>query len=537
MFHLPRPHLSLPLRRKGKTVRTDDLGFSRGQIIVLFAAALMVLIGILGIAIDVSYAWVQEMRMQRAADAAALAGAVYLPDDPAGGTAASIASAKQNGYSGGVNHVTITAVQNTPNHEQMDVTITAQVPTFFMQVFGITSLTPSRTSHAQFHLPVPMGSPLNVFGDPTATDLNGNALNFWAAIQGPCTLKENGDPYATKDTTTVHQNCNSVTASNSEYKGPAGGDPGAYNYAVKIPSGSSGNLVIQLYDPQYCARSDNNQDAGDFDFQYNGGQKSFFSTTFTLYNPSDTPYDLTDDTVNTSVTYPGDGSTSSTNPSTHSCSSYYGTSGGTGVFTGKWITFATIAGASGTYRLNVGTTATGSTYSNGSNQFGIRATLNGGPGPEVFAGVVGAESAMSIFNNLASGTSYIYLAQISAACAGKTMEVDLFDPGDLNGTGVMYFEMPNGGSYSDATFTWRDSGTNLTSTGTQSASTTSVTTATGGSSHFNGHWLVVTIKIPSSYTASLNGWWKVKYVITGGAAHDRTTWRVEIRDSPVHLVG
>jgi hypothetical protein len=61
-----------------------------------------------------------------------------------------------------------------------------------------------------------------------------------------------------------------------------------------------------------------------------------------------------------------------------------------------------------------------------------------------------------------------------------------------------------------------------------------VVTASGGTSNFQGHWVVVSIRIPANYTG---GWWKIRYVITGGAAHDRTTWRVEIRDSPVHLVG
>jgi len=45
---------------------------------------------------------------------------------------------------------------------------------------------------------------------------------------------------------------------------------------------------------------------------------------------------------------------------------------------------------------------------------------------------VGTQSTMSIFNNLQVGTSYIYLAQIDSTNAGKTLIVDLYDPGDLN---------------------------------------------------------------------------------------------------------
>jgi hypothetical protein len=537
MIRIPRPHLGLPFRRAQKAER--DVELTRGQIIVLFALSLTVFIGIMGLAIDVSYTWVNEMRMQRAADAGALAGAVYLPDDPTSATNAAVAALQQNGYVAGAT-VTISAVQDSANREQMDVTLSAQVPTFFMRLFGINTLTPSRTAHAQFHLPVPMGSPLNVFGYPSSTDLQGNALNYWAAINGPCTLKANGDPYATLDTTPVDTNCSSVTTpDNTEYKAPSTGDPGAYDYAVKVPV--AGTLTIQLYDPEFCPRSSENTDTGDTTWT----SGSNFSTTFTLYNPTNTPYDLTNAVVTSTgsanpATYPGDGSTSTSDGQsgkTHSCSSYYVTGSG-GSYTGKWLTFATFAAAAGTYRLNVGTNEVGTGPADGINQYAVKASLNGGSGsqPQVYAGVAGAQSAMSVFNNLASGTSYIYLAQINSTNAGKTMEVDLFDPGDVAGTGVMYFEIPTSSGWSDSPFVWRDSGTTLSASGTNSGSVTSVTTASSGNSRFNGHWLVVTITIPSNYTAPQNGWWKIKYVISGGAAHDRTTWGVEIRDSAVHLV-
>lgn len=532
MFRLPRPHLPVRrfTRRDDSSTERDEVVLNRGQIIVLFAGALLFFIGIMGLAIDMSYLWVNEMRMQKAADGAALAGAVYLPDDPAQAHDAAIAMATRNGYSAS-GTVAIDAQRNSGNHEQMDVTITARVPTFFMRAFGVNSLAPARTAHAQFHLPVPMGSPLNVFGDPTATDLQGNPLNFWAAIQGPCTKKENGDPYATKQTTTVANNCAAAGVSNGEYKYPAGGDPGTYDYAVKVTT--PGTLTIQLYDPEYCWRKTQGQDTGD---TYFSDANSKWDTTFRLYAPSDTPYDLADDAVVASVTYPGN-QLPTPSSAANSCSSYYVTGNSHDNYVGKWITFASAGAGVGTYRLNIQTTPVGTSSADGSNHFGIRATLNGGnSGVSVFAGVVGAESAMSIYNNVPTGTSYIYLAQLNSAVAGKTMEVDLFDPGDLNGTGVMSFMMPTGSGYTPATFSWRDSGTSLGNMGTPTANVTSVTTCSGGTSRFQGHWLVVTIRVPVTYTAPQNGWWKIRYVITGGAAHDRTTWRVQIKDAPVHLV-
>ncbi len=40
---------------------------------------------LLAVVLDVSWYWANTLRVQRAADAAALAGAVYLPDDVAHG--------------------------------------------------------------------------------------------------------------------------------------------------------------------------------------------------------------------------------------------------------------------------------------------------------------------------------------------------------------------------------------------------------------------------------------------------------------------
>jgi len=528
MPRLPRLHLKSPIRRTSAR-KSDELAMSRGQIIVLFAASLMVFIGIMGIAIDVSYAWVNEMRIQKASDAAALAGAVYLPDDPDTATSVALGAAVRNGYTGGVGGVSIDAHRDDANHEQMDVSISASIPTFFMRAFGINTMTATRVSHAQFHLPVPMGSPLNVFGSPTATDLAGNPLNFWAAIQGPCTLKANGDPYATKDLGTVHTNCGGAGVANDEYKGPAAGDPGAYDYAVKVLQ--AGTLKIELYDPEFCYRNAQGQDTGDTQFTSN----SKFTTVYTLYNPSDTPYDLTDDTVNTSQTYLGDQSTTAP---TGSCSSTYVSGSSHDNYVGKWITFANISASVGTYRLNIQTLSVGSSPADGSNSFSIRATSGGGSGtqPQVYAGLAGTQSAMSIYNNFAAGDSWLYLAQIKSSMAGKTMEIDLFDPGDMDGTGTMYFEIPGASSYSAATFNWRDSGTSLGPGGTLHSNVTSLVTAVNGSSNFQGHWVVVTTRIPADYTAPQNGWWKVKYNFTG-VAHERTTWRAQIIDSPVHLVG
>ncbi len=60
--------------------------------------------------------------------------------------------------------VIVTPAQDAVNNRQLNVRVTAPVGTFFMRVIGITSIQASRTSKAEYVLPVPMGSPQNYYG-------------------------------------------------------------------------------------------------------------------------------------------------------------------------------------------------------------------------------------------------------------------------------------------------------------------------------------------------------------------------------------
>ncbi|MHB8460010.1 MAG: pilus assembly protein TadG-related protein [Candidatus Limnocylindrales bacterium] len=483
---------------------------SRGQVIVMFAGGLIFFIGLMAIVVDISWYWANTLRVQRAADAAALAGVVYLPGDPITADTLAKAEATKNGYVSGTGGVVLTDSPNVTNPRRLDVTLSAPIDTFFMRVFGISTITVSRNSSAEYVLPVPMGSPLNYFGDPNATDLNGNKLNFWAAIQGTNTAKENGDPYATQVMTP-----NGVA--NPEYIAPSPGIPGAYNYGIKVVAGS-GPITVSLYDPEFCGRSSQFNDTGDVSNLYPGGGGSQVDTTFTLYDVSPTPLTYADDVALQSTTYPA------------SCSStYVSIDPVTGDYVGKWISFYTIAAPKpGLYRINVQTTLTG----NLSNQFSIRAVASSGPQPELYG-----LGSMSIYANMNSGITNLYLAQIAANYAGKTVEIRLFDPGDANGNASLGVLIPTGANtYAPVSFTYFDAGVNGTSTAPPSGPTTTLVTTQSGNRYYNGHWVVLRAVIPSAYTGPGNGWWKIQYNYSGGAAHDRTTWRVDILGNPVHLV-
>ena len=138
---------------------------SRGQILILFVMAIFVFTGMVAIVIDISWYWVNSLRVQRAADAAALAGVVQLPTNPSGASVLARAEAKKNGYDDALATISVTPVQDPlVTGRRLVVTVTAPVDMFFMRIFGINSITSSRTSKAEFVLPVPMGSPDNWYG-------------------------------------------------------------------------------------------------------------------------------------------------------------------------------------------------------------------------------------------------------------------------------------------------------------------------------------------------------------------------------------
>lgn len=138
----------------------------RGQVVVIFAGAIIAFVALCAIVIDVSWYWSSTLRMQRAADAAALAGVVWLPGNVGNAVAAAEAEATKNGYTTNpATGVTVTARQDMPLHpRRIQVTISGPVNTYFARVIGLTSLNASRQSKADFVLPVPMGSPQNFYG-------------------------------------------------------------------------------------------------------------------------------------------------------------------------------------------------------------------------------------------------------------------------------------------------------------------------------------------------------------------------------------
>jgi Flp pilus assembly protein TadG len=122
-----------------------------GQTVILVAAALPVLFGVVGLAFDIGYLEYSKRLAQTAADAGAVAGAIDLAYGNA--TAAAGAATAANGFTNGSGGVTVTVnnpplngphtAANDPNHNTnyVEVIVQAPEPTFFLKMIGITTST------------------------------------------------------------------------------------------------------------------------------------------------------------------------------------------------------------------------------------------------------------------------------------------------------------------------------------------------------------------------------------------------------------
>jgi Flp pilus assembly protein TadG len=516
-----------------------------GQIIAIFALMLTSLIGLVGIAIDVTFAWRDEMRIQRAADAAALAGVVYLPGDIAGGVNAATQEATKNGYTSSAKTV-VNARQNPDDIRQMNVTITAQTPTFFVRLFGVDHFTVTREAKAVFILPVPMGSPdsyYGVFGSwklrsgttvqqlgPSGQTIN--ARKLWGSMLTQGAATQNGDAYLPK----------------RNIPGPSGTSPqhssNYYDYAIEVPAGA--NATVYIFDPGYCA--------GDSGGTYGTGDKWFsgqnaVSAYYRLYNTNNQLYNpgaqtLVADSGNFFANQKASDTTiggPTPSGSLLNCANSAVTNPTDPRYWHlRWWPMATVnGGAEGTtYRLRT-TSDPGNTSQDGAdacNQFSIYVETDAGTSQVYGLG------AMQMYTPLPGGqTSEFYLAQIDQQSgAGKTIEISLWDPGDTNQRARLRILQPNAGGWSAvSTLNW--TAQRITSAGSNCNGTYSGSyiETYSTSSNYNGCWLTIRIVLPSSYNAPQDGWWKISYEMLGAAgtnSTDETTWQVNIRGNPVHLI-
>src|ERR1700736_49344 len=161
-----------PQRHNQSTGVLRRLKKQGGQAIVLLALTGTLLIGGVGIAVDLAVGYMYSIAAERAAAAAALSGVVFMPDqfDPASAvpvgsrndaTDRAVDEARRNGFTNGdpVTGAVVTPYRVPGHSNQLKVTVSRSASVFFMQIFGFQQYTVSRTAVAAYLPPISLGQP------------------------------------------------------------------------------------------------------------------------------------------------------------------------------------------------------------------------------------------------------------------------------------------------------------------------------------------------------------------------------------------
>src|SRR5579884_229764 len=246
---------------------------SRGQSAILVALLMVMLVSTMALGVDGARFYAEGLRVQKAADEAALAAVTQSGDLSAESMASDVVTRNLN-LTGGVT-ADVTALFSTNPINSVTVTVQEKnFPLLFAPVFGLKSATITRQSSAQYSAPLPMGNPSNTLGDPNqyidtftpASNTVSSPTNLMLSINGPDHWTEAGDPYeplyVLSDPPVV-----GPTPSVPEWytmKNPfrASASPkfDGYDYQVSVPPISSTTpqtftTYIQVYDAETCAYS------------------------------------------------------------------------------------------------------------------------------------------------------------------------------------------------------------------------------------------------------------------------------------------
>ena len=492
---------------------TDRTNSESGVSLPLVALMMVTLLGLAAFAVDLGWFYLNASRIQRAADASALAGVIHMPSDPTEASAVAHQVAQANGYEDlGVPGSYPTVLATTvPEPTQLQVTITDQVPTFFLKVFGMSNQVITKTAQAEFVPPLPLGSPDNQFGnscDPTQPGCVGQP-NFWANIHGRYTDTISGDAFSSACRKKTGSPCDGAN-SNSTFRDDAHKRPG-YLYGIETNGALS-------FDVEFIDLAFHNESGGlptgdlirtgDHSCGPTDPASCGPTVQVSLYPPDTTPLDVTDGTPICTQNIVPEAQVAETdaytweNPS--SC-------------------FLNVPGEPGIFVLQVRILSSGPDPV-GLNRYAVRSlpdTTN-----------LYALGDMSIFNNSTASVTSFHLAEVSDIYAGKTFVVELYDSGDSSANGTLELIDPSGFIFNDGPCDIY-SRTLVTDDWVLKSSPVDCAEEVTPQ-EYNGKWLKFQVVLPEDYNCT-DCWWKMNYDYSGGT-QDTTTWRAYILGNPIHLV-
>lgn len=386
---------------------------------------------------------------------------------------------------------------------------------------------------------------------------------FWAMIEGPQTVSPNGDAYNTR--CYIDNDCSSVQ--NLQYKPESDPNRGFW-YIVRAPSTPLSRIQINVFDASYNPSGDIDELAGDRSL----GDRNVFPTRFRVFAQPN-PLDFEDRQAL---------GHSSPNQTAGSC---HWELGSQAPFRGAWQELCTIDNPTpgGLYQVNVQTRGASG---NGVNGYAIEAVSCRTDGACFGSAAIDQTTAQpALFayssmgmqnNNTCSGSgctpppATFYLAEVGPQYAGKSLIIELWDPGDATGNASLFPKAPSAVApkpvrdipASDCSYTSRvlpnarQSSSAGGPTGRIEAAPRSsdfsgrcgIRTTVSGSRQFNGVWLTIRVEIPRDYTCNESTasnpvnpetdpnscWWGIEYSFSSSAS-DVTTWQARIEGNPVHL--
>ncbi len=531
----------------------QELSAESGFVLAQSALLLIPLLIFAAFATDIGSWYVEGQRVQRAADAAALAGVAHMPDSVAAEQAAREVAAR-NGFldatpndntdfeTGPVPQVRFSTI----NGEAVDVEIRTEADAFLGQLV-IDSIDVERYAIAEYVQPVHLGNPTSGLGTGTISETSLGLPNdeMWLAVTAYCQDHEQGDPFAVgyydgPSYLNGQRGCGS--ADNFVYPEANPNptfDPNAYVFVVEFQPGSPA-VDIDVYEPGVgCGGSGSTNDA-------TWGPL----LNFEIYGPSTSQdhRDFVDSNAPISVI----------SPAWNSCITNAPGADG-------WWSLAnnlpTPGPDGGFYYVKVSNRYPGSINNSpgdsfwreeSQNSFSLRAVRAGQTQLCAFSAAdttcpqLYALDWLPLYRQVPNNESPFYLAEVDESHAGERMVVTFFDAAegidnlqfvDSNGT-AMPFEW----RYSD-TSNGLLSGTDYFET-SYSASTDTCTWGgvganpcldTSDRSDWNDHFVQVAIDIPDNYTCGADCWWQIRYV-TSGTPSDRSVWSIVLQGDPVRLV-
>lgn len=467
--------------------RRGDEDPEGGYVLVMLTIMFTLLMLFAGYSVDAGNWNLHRNETQTAAEAAALGGVAFLPDD----FLTAQATAEQIALHHGYDNSQVTVALGSGNN-QLEVTVSEDVSNYFVRVIGKDTTNITSTATAEFEQPVEMGSPEHVLGNDPET---GFSPDYWLSIASRNVRKDQGDRFNTR-------RCNGGSTANCSGTWNAEYDNSGYKYAVKVTD-TSQPLRIQIFDPAWVwtgstCNIPNWPTAAEVAFlqtvddgsyldiplghyndaatRYAAGDTSWCvgddrpgstgpATRYTVRLPDSSPWSDTDNTsINISgcrpETFPAYSPTSIYAAPTQSIAELLDPTVGAdtewqvradGNFTfaevfRRWTTICEIPASSpwlveGDYIIQVQTTNSTS----GQNRFSLRA----GP-PDAGGGVLDvgqatfARGRLPIYANTGGADIQFFLARVPPSSGERILEVTFFDVGDAAAPGVLSVVPPPG---------------------------------------------------------------------------------------------